>query len=275
MTTERPHAPCNQPQCQEAGLELSQRSQLVALLDTRAERRTVLREMLVALGHQPAVFANAADLLIAVCSGHRFDLLLLTLHQDLHHEPSRHESMSEVCKRLCMPTLLVVDNDDWPLLLPRNDAEAAWDDVIDFDALRPRDEELNWRVQTLLHRRSRASSAFRLEGEMTWGDYKFLPDSASAQHRGRDIRLSPLELALALTLFRNLGRVLSRDWIRNALWTNRRRFENLRNVDVCAAKVRKKLNLCDENGFVLRAIREQGYQLVAVSPGTGAPEKLQ
>jgi len=242
-----------------------ERSLSVALLVMEKERRTALQEMLIALGHQATVFADAAELLVAFCIGQRFDVLLLTLH-----DRSLHQSMSEVCKRLCIPTLGVVSDDDWAFLLPRASEETAWDDVIEFDVLQTRAQELNWRLQTLLHRRRSSSRAPRLDSEMTWGDYKFIPDSTTVLHRGREIRLSPLELAFALELFRNVGRVLTRDWLLNALWTNRRRLESQRTVDVCATKVRKKLNLRDENGFVLRAIYGQGYQLVAVSLGTPA-----
>jgi len=248
----------------------NERSLSVALLVTEKERRTALQEMLVELGHQPTAFSDAAELLIAFCIGQRFDLLLLTLH-----DPSLHQSMSEVCKRLCIPILLVVNDKDWSSLLPRANDESAWDDVIEFNVLQTRVQELNWRVQTLLHRRRGSSRAPRLDNEMTWGDYKFLPDSTTVLHRGREIRLSPLELAFALELFRNVGRVLTRDWLLDALWANRRRLESQRTVDVCATKVRKKLDLCDANGFVLRAIYGQGYQLVAVSLGAGGSPVLQ
>jgi DNA-binding response OmpR family regulator len=247
-----------------------ERSMSVALLVMEKERRTALQEMLTALGHQATVFADAAELLIAFCIGQRFDVLLLTLH-----DPSLHQSMSEVCKRLCIPTLLVVNDEDWAFLLPRANEESAWDDVIEFDVLQTRAQELNWRVQTLLHRRRSSSRASKLESEMTWGDYRFIPDSTTVLHRGREIRLSPLELAFALELFRNVGRVLTRDWLLNSLWTNRRRLESQRTVDVCATKVRKKLSLCEENGFVLRAIYGQGYQLVPVPLAARASLKAQ
>ena len=248
----------------------SEHSLAVALLDTRKERRTALQDMLAALGHQPTAYGNPADLLVAFCIGQRFDLLLLTLD-----EPSMQESMSEVCRKLRMPTLLVVDPNDWPLLPPPGNEETPWDDIICFDAGHTRVPELGWRMQALLHRRSVPSRAPRREGETTWGDYRFIPDSTTVMFRGREIRLSPLELAFALELFRNVGRVLSRDWLLDALWANRRRLESQRTVDVCATKVRKKLALCNENGFVLRAIYGQGYQLVAVSMSLGASRLAQ
>ncbi len=242
-----------------------ERSLSVALLDMNRERRAALHDMLLLLGHQTTVFASAADLLVGLCIGQRFDLLLLSLH-----DPSLHQSISEVCKRLSIPTLLVVEEQDWAFVLPLAGEEAVWDDVVDFDVLQPRVQELNWRVQTLLHRGSNVSRAPRMATAMTWGDYKFSPDSTTVQHRGHEIHLSPLELAFALELFRNVGRVLTRDWLLDSLWTNRRQLANQRTVDVCATKVRKKLSLRDENGFVLRAIYGQGYQLVAVSTGPSA-----
>ena len=239
----------------------------MALLDPKEERRTALQDMLVALGHQVTVFGEAADLLLALCVGQRFDLVMLTLH-----DSSLHESMSEVCKRLGIPMLGVVGNEDWSFLLPRSDEEIAWSDVICFDGAQTRIQELDWRVQKVMHRSSSSSRAHRLDAEMTWGDYKFIPDSTTVVHRGHEIRLSPLEMGFALQLFRNVGRVLSREWLLDALWANRRSLESQRTVDVCATKVRKKLSLSNENGFVLRAIYGQGYQLVAVSLGGSAKQ---
>ncbi|MEJ1170702.1 response regulator transcription factor [Variovorax sp. CCNWLW235] len=235
----------------------------VALLDTQAERRTTLEDKLVLLGHQPIVFADVSELLITLCIGQRFDLLLLTLH-----DQKLHRSLSEVCKRLRIPTLLMVEDAQWGALAPRSE-DSSWDDAIDFDVLETRIQELDWRIRSLFKGGHAPAQLPWLESEMTWGDYKFTPDSTTVRYRGRDIHLTQLELAFAVELFRNIGRVLTRDWLLKKLWTNKPRLDGTRTVDVCATKVRKKLDLRYENGFVLRGIYRQGYQLVSVSPSTG------
>lgn len=240
----------------------SKRALSVALLDTQKERITTLHDKLILLGHQPMVFTDVADLLIMLCIGRRFDFLFLTLH-----DQKLRKSLYEVCKRLRIPTLLVVQDTQWELLTPGSD-DATWDAVIDFDVVETRIQELDWRIRSLFQREQAPAQLLWLEGEMTWGDYRFTPDSTTIQHRERSIYLTKLEFAFAFELFRNVDRVLTRDWLLKKLWGDQTQIESTRTVDVCATKVRKKLELRDENGFVLRGIYRQGYQLVAVSPST-------
>lgn len=230
----------------------------VALLGTTNERINALHDELVVLGYQPILFTNAADFLIAFCMGQRFNLLLLTLH-----DPSQYKGLPEVCKKFRIPTLLVVEEEQWRLLAPQI-REASWDDVMDFNVLQTRIQELEWRIQVLLKRQDAPGQLGWLEGEMTWEDYKFCPESISVEFRGRKIHLTQLEWTFALELFRNVGRVLSREWFLTRVWKSKPRL-GTRTVDVCATKVRKKLDLRDENGFVLRGIYRQGYQLAYIS----------
>jgi DNA-binding response OmpR family regulator len=240
----------------------------VALLDPQRARRTALEGQLVQLGHQTIVFATPAEFLTMLCVGHRFDLLLFTLY-----DPAIHEIVSKVCKRLHIPVLLVMQDEHWELLLPRG-KEDEWHDFIDLDVVQPKLQELDWRIQALLKRGNTTFEVPRITSEKTWGDYTFMPDSTTVVHRGRRIRLSRLEFAFAFELFRNASRVLTRDWLLHTVWANRPRADDTRTVDVCATKVRKKLGLTFENGFVLRAIHRQGYQLISVLRDGCAMERV-
>ncbi|MBT2337159.1 response regulator transcription factor [Variovorax paradoxus] len=230
----------------------------IALLGTANERITALHDELILLGYQPSVFGNAADFLIAFCMGQRFNLLLLTLH-----DQSQHKGLPEVCKKFRIPTLLIVEDEQWKLLPPRT-PEASWDDVMDFNVLQTRIQELEWRIQAVLKKQDTPGRMSGLDGEMTWEDHRFCPDSITVEYRGRTIHLTQLEWTFALELFRNVGRVLTRESLLARIWKSKPRL-GTRTVDVCATKVRKKLDLRDENGFVLRGIYRQGYQLVYIS----------
>lgn len=77
------------------------------------------------------------------------------------------------------------------------------------------------------------------------------------------IRLTKKEFELALLLFRNLGKPLSRDQIHEAIWRSAR-VPSSRTLDTHVAKLRSKLSLCLENGYRLMPIYGYGYWLVSV-----------
>ncbi|MDQ0586253.1 winged helix-turn-helix domain-containing protein [Variovorax paradoxus] len=241
----------------------------VALLGTTNDRLTALHDELVLLGYEPSLFTNTADFLIAFCMGQRFHLLLLTLH-----DQPQHKGLPEVCRRFRIPTLLVVEEEQWKLLSPQASEASSWDDIMDFNVLQTRVQELEWRIQALLKKQDAPGQIGRLEGEMTWEDYKFCPESISVEYRGRKIHLTQLEWTFALELFRNVGRVLTREWLLTRVWKSKPRL-GTRTVDVCATKVRKKLDLREENGFVLRGIYRRGYQLAYVSGDARAAKLAQ
>jgi DNA-binding response OmpR family regulator len=238
----------------------------VALLDTDTEPSAALRETLFRLGHGLTVFVNAADLMTTLSDGQRFDLLLATAQ-----EQEIHMSLSEVCARLCMPMLHIVQSQEWQFL-PMG-GETMWDDAIDLAAfLQTGTCELDWRIQSLVQRTRASVTTPWLDKEMTWGEYTFKPDSSTVQHRGRTIYLTRLEFSFAFELFQNLGRILSRDGLLKKLWGRKALLGRTRIVDVCASKTRTKLDLRHENGFVLRSIYGRGYQLVSVSQAGEGPD---
>ncbi|MGI9301799.1 MAG: winged helix-turn-helix domain-containing protein, partial [Gammaproteobacteria bacterium] len=65
---------------------------------------------------------------------------------------------------------------------------------------------------------------------------------------------------LALFLFRNAGRVLSRGHILQHVWKHRVDL-NTRTVDTHVSRLRQKLNICAENGWRLMSVYQHGYRL--------------
>ena len=79
------------------------------------------------------------------------------------------------------------------------------------------------------------------------------------------------EYELALFMFRNAGRLLSRAHLREAVW-GQGPDASSRSLDTHISRLRTKLDLRPRNGFLLSAIYGLGYRLEAIdSEMLGAP----
>ncbi len=77
------------------------------------------------------------------------------------------------------------------------------------------------------------------------------------------VKLTQKEFELVAFLFKNLGRLLSRNHILSSVWGHGDEF-NTRTVDTHISRIRKKLDLSPEKGWRLTAIYHQGYRLEQV-----------
>lgn len=75
-----------------------------------------------------------------------------------------------------------------------------------------------------------------------------------------EIPLTQKEFDLALFMFQNVGRILSRAHILDTVW-GRSPDLNTRTVDIHISRLRKKLQLNSENGWKLSGIYNHGYRL--------------
>lgn len=77
---------------------------------------------------------------------------------------------------------------------------------------------------------------------------------------GEAIELTQKEYELALFLFRNQGRVMSRAHILENVW-GRNPIINTRTVDTHVSRIRGKLGITAEDGWKLTSIYQHGYRL--------------
>ncbi len=77
------------------------------------------------------------------------------------------------------------------------------------------------------------------------------------------VKLTQKEFELVAFMFKNLGRLLSRNHILSSVWGHGDEF-NTRTVDTHVSRIRKKLNLEPDKGWRLAAIYHQGYRLEQV-----------
>lgn len=116
--------------------------------------------------------------------------------------------------------------------------------------------ELQARVRALLRRSYPA-----LHGaDLNFGDYQFSLATRTLRVKGRAVELSHREYDLAFLLFQNIGRLLSRQHLREAIWgeTNE---QPSRTLDTHISRLRVKLELVPSNGFLLSAVYGLGYRL--------------
>lgn len=97
-----------------------------------------------------------------------------------------------------------------------------------------------------------------------YGPYRFDTRLETIHLEAEAIPVTAKEFALALLLFRNLHRALSRAYIFEALWG---RNPNLptRTLDAHISNIRTKLNLRPGNGYKLVPIYAYGYRLEALA----------
>ena len=119
------------------------------------------------------------------------------------------------------------------------------------------------RIEALL-RRSRAGApdgAAMIEA----GAFRLDPPERLLRKDGVPIRLTQKEFDLALLLFRNLGRLLTRAYMLDTVWGSGAEVTP-RTVDTHASQLRSKLGLNAENGWRLRAVYQYGYRLEQLAP---------
>lgn len=95
--------------------------------------------------------------------------------------------------------------------------------------------------------------------------YRVDTKNRSITREGTVIELTHKEFDLALFLFRNRGRLLSRGHILESVWGKRPDL-NTRTVDTHVSRIRGKLGLTPENGWRLSAIYQHGYRLEQLDP---------
>jgi len=95
--------------------------------------------------------------------------------------------------------------------------------------------------------------------------YLIDPSQSLISLHGEPIELTEKELALAIFMFRNLGRLLSRGHLLEAVW-GRSADIPTRTVDTHVSRVRRKLKLQPENGFRVIPTYNFGYRLERMDP---------
>ncbi len=224
----------------------------IALLDQASAQRQLINEAMAGLGHECHTF-DEGEQLLQVLRRQTFDLIILD------------RCLPDICGLEVVRAARAALKNRLPILVVTSRCGEA--DVVeglnagadDVMAKPVRAHELEARVTALLRRAYPAQH----EPELVFGPYHFYPPSRTLKVRGQPVALKNREYELALFLFQNLGRLLSREYLHEAVWGVG--VEALsRSLDTHVSRLRTKLGLRPSSGFLLLAIYGLGYRLEMV-----------
>ncbi|MBC7520093.1 MAG: response regulator transcription factor [Sandarakinorhabdus sp.] len=116
---------------------------------------------------------------------------------------------------------------------------------------------LKARIDALLRRSYGDVGTLRIE---RFGDHVFDPMAKTITVRGEAVDVTAKEYGLALQLFRNLNRPLSRSHLMESVW-GRSPDVPSRTLDAHVSQIRNRLGLRPENGLRLSSVYSFGYRL--------------
>ncbi len=226
----------------------------IAALDDEMGQLELIQHTMAGIGHECHGFSDGRSLLRELRQ-QTYDLLILDWSLPDVQGPSVVKWIREDL------------NSRLPILFVTNRREEA--DMVeglaagadDFMVKPIRVGELEARVKALLRR----AYPSQHEAELVFGPYHFLPHSRTLMVNDEVVELKHREYELALFLFQNLGRLLSREHLREAVWGLGAETPS-RSLDTHISRLRTKLELRPANGFLLSAIYGLGYRLEAIEP---------
>jgi DNA-binding response OmpR family regulator len=126
----------------------------------------------------------------------------------------------------------------------------------DFMTKPVRVAELKARMHALLRRAYPECT----DDVQTFSPYTFTRSSLSVTFGGKEVVLTYREFALALLLFQNAGRLMSRDHLREAVWGQNSEVLS-RTLDTHVSRLRQVLQLRPGNRYSIAAVYGLGYRL--------------
>jgi len=221
----------------------------IAAVDDEAYQLELINHTVEVIGHECHGYADGKSLLRDL-HHETYDLLILDWGLPDIEGPRVVKWIREDLKS-SLPILFVTNRREEEDLV---EGLAAGAD--DFMSKPIRVAELQARVRALLRRTYPAQH----ESQLAFRAYRFYPATRTLRIAGKLIELSRREYELALFLFQNLGRLLSRDHLREAVWGVGSEAPS-RSLDTHISRLRQKLDLQPSNGFLLSAVYGLGYRL--------------
>ncbi len=222
----------------------------IALLEDDIDQAALTSAWLDEAGHSCSHFKNVKEFLRNI-KFESFDLYILDW---ILPDQSGIEALKNLRANADTdtPVLFATQMDD-----EKNVVEALEAGADDYMIKPIRKLELFARINAL----SRRSGGAEQQETVTVSEYCFDPNDRRISVKGEPLDLTGKEYELAAFLFKNLGKVVSRNHILNSIWGFHDANLTTRTVDVHISRLRKKLQLSEENGLVLRSIYQHGYRL--------------
>jgi DNA-binding response OmpR family regulator len=225
----------------------------IAALDDDALQLELMQRATEAMGHVCHTHTSGASLLKSL-RRETFDLLIVDWELP---DTSGPEIVRWVRENIGpdLPILFVTHRRE-----ERDIVEGLNSGADDFMTKPVRIGELTARVAALLRRAYPATTKSITE----FGNYRFLADTRSIEMNGTRVELKNREYELALFLFQNMGRLLSRDHLREIIWGQNSDVIS-RSLDTHISRLRTLLDLRPNNGYVVTAVYGMGYRFEEVT----------
>lgn len=227
----------------------------IAAIDDDPAQLDLVRVVIASMGHDCHLFGNAGALL-RVLPKETFDLFIV----DWELPDASGLDVIRAIRDTAMapvPILMMTNRSD-----ERDIIEGLNCGADDYLVKSVRVGELRARLMALL-RRGGHTPAPR---ELAWGRYRFLVEDRAVHVDGVEITgLTSKEFDLAILMFRNLGRLLSRAHLIEAVWGADADMSS-RSLDVYMSHVRRRLGLRAESGYKLMSVYNHGYRLEDLGP---------
>lgn len=230
----------------------------IAVLDDDPILLDLIKGALEHHQHVCHTYADGASLLKDVRQ-ETFDLLIVDWHLPDMEGTEVVQSVRQL-HGLQLPILFITRRQD-----ERDVIEALTRGADDFMTKPLRMGELVARVTALLRRAYPEALGTRL----VFGAYCFDGEQRALYLHGQAVELKNREYELALFMFRNPGRLLSRGHLREVVWGDNAEAPS-RSLDTHISRLRSKLELTPANGYIITAIYGLGYRLDPVSVDANA-----
>ncbi|WP_027014694.1 response regulator transcription factor [Comamonas composti] len=221
----------------------------IAVLDDDPLQLEMLRQVAQAAGHSCLTYQTGSALQLEL-RRESFDLLIVDWHLPDMNGTDVVRWVREHVSR------------DMPVIIVTHRSEEA--DIIeglscgadDFMIKPVRQGELHARIAALLRR----AYPTCIQSVLEFGPYRFLTVNNSLEVNGEPVEVTHREYMLALTLFQNRGRLLSRDHLREAVWGHNAEVQS-RSLDTHISRLRSLLNLRAGQPYSISAVYGYGYRL--------------
>ena len=221
----------------------------VAIADDEQELLDQVSSVILSAGHEVDGFRNGMDLQNAL-RRETYDVVLLDWNM-----PNRsgldvvnwaRDNLSPM-----PPFILLTSRHDKGDIVRGLEAGA-----IDYIVKPESDEVIRARVEAA----GRRTKADTLPNDAEYGVYTLDRREKAITLSGDPVHLTAKEFDLIDLLFQNLGRPLSRGYLFSNVWGSQVDLET-RTIDVHVSRLRAKLDLKPENGFVIRTVFGFGYRM--------------
>ncbi|MDO9434871.1 response regulator transcription factor [Hydrogenophaga sp.] len=233
----------------------------IAAIDDDPAQLDLVKAVVASMGHDCHLFEDA-NTLMRVLPRETFDLFIVDWELPDIPGPELIRAIRGMAVAP-VPILMMTNRSD-----ERDIIEGLNSGADDYMVKSARVGELRARLMALLRRGGHTLPP----AESVWGRYRFLQQDRRVWLDDAEITvLTTKEYDLALTMFRHLGRLLSRAHLIEGVWGMDADISS-RSLDVYMSHVRSKLRLRADVGYKLVSVYNHGYRLEdlqQVQPATG------